>query len=227
MKLINLEGLTLFGPGSEWLWSMLQLVVVAVSLIGLYRQVRLQSSAGAIEQATALASDWNSEALHRSRLAALLPLRDGVDQPGGSDQATVHVGDYWERVGWLVRSGHIDRRIVYAFVGNRVRLWWTLLAPNAQRLRELQQDPGIYEHFEWLANTVAAMDREAGYTMNYDDDAYRGELIEANILRSQAAIQQAEELRAVLVHPLSTAVLAPTGGAATRPEVHSPDPAVG
>jgi hypothetical protein len=87
VKLINVDGLSLLGPGSERLWSMLQLVVVAVSLIGLYRQLRLQSSAGAIEQATALARDWNSELLHRSRLAALLARAErrepGQHQPTG------------------------------------------------------------------------------------------------------------------------------------------------
>jgi hypothetical protein len=210
VKLINVDGLTLFGPGSEWLWSMLQLIVVAISLIGLYRQLRLQASAGAIEQATALASDWNSELLHRSRLATLLPLQDGVDPGGSSSQAAIEIGNYWERVGWLVRSGHIDRRLVYAYLGNSVRLWWKLLAPNTHQLRQLQRDEQIFEHFEWLANAIETMDRQTGVTLNYDDKAYVAQLIESGIERSQSAIQLAEQLRAVLVHPLSVTTLTPT-----------------
>ena len=31
--MVNTHGLTLFGSGSEWFWSMLQFVVVAVTLI--------------------------------------------------------------------------------------------------------------------------------------------------------------------------------------------------
>ena len=50
MKLINLDGLALIGPGSEWFWSMLQFVIVAITLMTIYRQLRLQASAGAIEQ---------------------------------------------------------------------------------------------------------------------------------------------------------------------------------
>jgi len=83
--LINTNVLTLFGAGSDWFWSMCQLIVVAVSVIGLYRQLRLQSSAGASEQATALASDWNSELLHRSRLATLP--RQGVYAADGLTSA--------------------------------------------------------------------------------------------------------------------------------------------
>jgi len=224
VKLINVDGLTLFGPGSEWFWSMLQLIVVAISLIGLYRQLRLQSSAGAIEQATALASDWNSELLHRSRLATLLLLRDGVDQGVSSSQAAIEIGNYWERVGWLVRSGHIDRRIVYAYVGNSVRLWWKLLAPNAQELRNVQRDPQVFEHFEWLANAIETMDQQTGVMINYDDKAYVAQLIESGVERSRSAIQLAEQLRAVSVHPLSATTPAPRpknqsrlGGSSTHP----------
>ena len=43
--LINTNGLAFFGPGSEWLWSMLQFVVVAVTLVGIYYQLRSSQSA--------------------------------------------------------------------------------------------------------------------------------------------------------------------------------------
>ena len=43
MKLINTDGMSFIGPGSEWFWTMLQVLVVAVSLLGLYRQLRLQA----------------------------------------------------------------------------------------------------------------------------------------------------------------------------------------
>lgn len=57
MKLVNLDGLALVGPGSEWFWSMLQFVVVTVTLYAIYRQIRLQSASAAIEQAAALQHD--------------------------------------------------------------------------------------------------------------------------------------------------------------------------
>jgi hypothetical protein len=200
MTIVNTNGLVLLGPGSEWLWSMLQFGVVAVSLVGLYRQLRIQTSAGAIEQASALARDWSSELLHRSRLAVLLALRDGTDRADIPRQASVEIGNYWERVGYLVRQGHIDRLLVYAYLGSVVRFWWVLLGPNTQRLRELQRDPLIYEEFEWLAALMADLDRRAGSTGAYDDDAL-AERIRSNIGQSRDAIRTAEEMRAVLVRP--------------------------
>ena len=206
MNLVNLDGLTLIGPGSEWFWAMLQLVVVAVSLVGLYRQVRLQSSASAIEQTRAITGEWNSEALHRSRLATLLSLRDGVDDATASRHAAIEVGNFWERVGWLVRSGKIDRKIIHAYVGTAVRLWWKLLAPSTEELRTQQQDVGVFEHFAWLATTIAEMDRRAGFSPDYDDEAFVRGLVRTSIDRSRGAIRLAEELRAVVVRPMSVEV---------------------
>jgi hypothetical protein len=207
VQLINTEGLALIGPGSEWFWTALSGIVLAVTFLAIYRQLRLQSSAGAIEQATALARDWNSELLHRSRLSVLLALRDRVAQANAPQQPPVEVGNFWERVGFLVRSGHIDRRIVYAYLGSTVRLWWALLTPNTRRLRELQQDQAVYEHFEWLAELMTRLDLQAGLTTDYDDDAYLTQVIESNIERSLSAINLAEDLRAVLVRPASQSVL--------------------
>ena len=163
MNLVNLDGLTLIGPGSEWFWSMLQLVVVAVSLFALYRQVRLQSSASAIEQTRAITSEWNvrGAAPESSRHPAGTARRRRQlgPLPARGDRGR----EFWERVGWLgLRTGKIDRRIVHAYVGAAVRLWWQLLAPNTQQFRELQQDEAIFEHFGWLATTMAAMDRPGG-----------------------------------------------------------------
>ena len=44
MNLVNTDGLVLFGPSSEWFWSMAQLVV-AVTLVGIYSQLRIARSA--------------------------------------------------------------------------------------------------------------------------------------------------------------------------------------
>ena len=49
MQLVNWSG-ALIGPGSEWFWTMLQFVVVAGTLIGLYPAAPPQSSREATEQ---------------------------------------------------------------------------------------------------------------------------------------------------------------------------------
>lgn len=38
----------------------------------------------------------------------------------------------------------------------------------------IQPDTAVCEPFEWLAKTMAARDRQTGFTMTYDDEAYVG-----------------------------------------------------
>ncbi len=42
MKLINTEGMALFGPGSEWFWTALTFTALALTFYAIYRQLRGQ-----------------------------------------------------------------------------------------------------------------------------------------------------------------------------------------
>ena len=77
MTLINTEGMALIGPGSEWFWTALSGVVLALTFLAIYRQLRLQRSANAFEQLNGLVDAWESERMLRQRLTAYLALRDG------------------------------------------------------------------------------------------------------------------------------------------------------
>ena len=42
MKVFNTDGLALIGPGSEWFWTAVSGLVLAITFIAIYRQLRLQ-----------------------------------------------------------------------------------------------------------------------------------------------------------------------------------------
>jgi len=201
LNLINLNGLALIGPGSEWFWSMLQFVIVTLTLYAIYRQVRLQASTAAVEQASQLQDDWHSsERLIRSRLAVLEALRDGLDPSTAARAAASRVGNFWEQVGYLVKAGHVDERLVYEYLGNSVQLWWAWLGATVKRWRELEGEPKIDEHFEWLAHRVAEMDLAAGVTHGYDE-SYLRSLLPVLIRSHLDEIRTEEQLRSVIVQP--------------------------
>jgi hypothetical protein len=212
MNLVNTNGLALIGPGSEWFWSALQFVIVAITLYAIYRQVRLQASTAAIEQVASLDRDWRTELMARSRLDVQLAVRDKVDVAKLPRQAVGTISNYWERVGYLVHSGHIDERLIYEYFGNDVRTWWALLAPLVKHDRELYGDPKLGEHFDWLGDRIAAMDREAGF-MEPFDDAYLAKVLPTLIENNRGVLRAAEDLRAVIVRPKSTASLTPQASA--------------
>ncbi len=68
MPLVSSEPVVLIGPGSERFWTALSGLVLAVTFVAIYRQLRLQRSAAAIEQLNSIAREWQSERMGQSLL---------------------------------------------------------------------------------------------------------------------------------------------------------------
>ena len=132
---------------------MLQFVVVAGTLIGLYRQLRLQSSQQAIEQLGAFDREWRDEPHSRVRLEILVARRDGVDPARIPEGLAISVVVFWEKIGGLVRAGHIDPELLWNGSGGDCAVWWTTLEPVTRRVRAEVEGPMFLENFEWLAGT--------------------------------------------------------------------------
>ena len=95
MKLINTDGMAFIGPGWEWFWTALSGIVLAVTFLAIYRQLRLQSSQSAIEQIDAFLREWNSERLLSYRLNVLVALQDGRAPAHVPDAAAGMLASYW------------------------------------------------------------------------------------------------------------------------------------
>ena len=171
MKFINTDGMAFIGPGSEWLWTMISGIVLAITFIAIYAQLRLQRKARAIEQLASLQGEMLSERMCRSRLAVLIALRDGAD-PTKRPPTVFNLVEFWERVASLVRAGHIDRRLFFNYMGPHIQLWWGWLAPSMRREREVFHNPADGKDFEWLAGRMAEMGQQAHY--RHIDEAYLG-----------------------------------------------------
>ena len=200
MTFINTDGMSFIGPGSEWFWTALSGVVLAVTFLGIYRQLRLAQNANAFEQLNRFTSDWDSERLARNQLEILLALKDGAMPDHVPDGAAGVIREFWELLGALVRAGHVDRDIVYGTFRGVCRAWWVTLAPHTRRLRETY-DEAVGQDFEWLVGVMAEMERKAGVTSF--DEARLASTLDARITRTRDEIRVAEELRAVIVRPLS------------------------
>jgi hypothetical protein len=143
MTIVSSEPIVLIGPGSEWLWSAAQFVVVAITLVGIYYQLRLQRAANAFEQIHRIAAEWNSERLVRAKLRVLRAAAFGAHDAS----AVGIVADFWEEVASLVRAGHVDLSIAYENMGQPLRFWWVLMEDETRRLRDMQ-GAMAWVHFE-------------------------------------------------------------------------------
>jgi hypothetical protein len=196
VQLVNWSG-TLIGPDSEWLWAMLQFVIVAGTLIGLYRQLRLQSSQQAIEQLGAFDREWRDELYSQTCLEILLALRRGVAPAHIPEGLAVSIGAFWEKIGGLVRAGHIDPELLWNGSGGDCAVWWTTLAPVTRRLRAEVEGPTYLENFEWLAGIMNDRNRRAG--LRPTDEGWLASNMERRIRMFQDLIRVQQSLRTVVI----------------------------
>jgi len=181
----------IFGPG--WVWSLLSMVLVVGSLLGLYRQLQLQHDAAATEQLNSLLGEWSSERMCRAKLTVLLAIEAGVEPEKLPHRAVSHVGFFWQRIGYLVRTGHMDRKLVHRHLGPQVQMWLAWLGPND------------WEDFVWMAETSAAMDA-AQKVAPWLDSALLADHVPASITHFRDAIELEEALRTVTVRLTPTPI---------------------
>jgi hypothetical protein len=196
VQLVDWSG-ALIGPGSEWFWAMLQFVIVAGTLIGLYRQLRLQSSREAIEQLGAFDREWRDELNNHVCLEILVALRDGVDPAHIPEGLAISVGAFWEKIGGLVRAGHLDPELLWNGSGGDCAVWWTTLAPFTRRLRGEVEGPTYFENFEWLAGVMNDKNLRAG--MLPTDEAWLARNMARRIRMFQDLIRVQQSLRTVVI----------------------------
>jgi len=212
--LINTDGMSFIGPGSEWFWTAISGLVLAITFIAIYRQLSVQRSAAAIEQHSRLLADWHSERMLRSRIAVLTAYRDGAE-PGDPTQEIEQVGNFWEGIGYLVRSGHVDRRLAYNNFGDAVQIWWVVLNPTLIAWRADENGEGTWAEFEWLTRRFADNDRKAGRRRDFSESYIRRTLpavIEAN----SNAVRTAEAMRSIILQPSPKAGRLPGSAGASR-----------
>jgi hypothetical protein len=187
---VNSDGLTFIGPGSEWFWTAFSGLVVAGTLIVIYRQLRLQASQNAVQFLEAFESEWASERMLRYKLEVLAALRDGAswtDLP----PSWVRLAMFWEKVGALVRSGHIDRKLLWNGSGPSAIDWWATLSKQVNEGRITGGGQAALENFEWLAGVMEDMDRRAGALVLYDEAAVAARIGPAiSAFESQLRIEQ-------------------------------------
>jgi len=203
MELVNTNGMAFIGPGSEWFWGAISGLILTITFIAIYRQLRLQRDAAAIQQLTDLEHEWSSERMARAKLTLLLALEAGTVRDDLPNRAVSEIGFFWQRVGYLVRTGHLDRALVYSHLGDQLQFWSTWLRPP-------------WPDFAWLAADAAAVDAKQGLPSQADPASLAKEIPEL-VTHFREAIEMFEALRTVTVRltPTPLAITLPSGRSAS------------
>jgi hypothetical protein len=185
------------GPGSEWFWTALSGIILAVTFIAIYRQLRQQAHVSAIEQLDWFERESSSEQMNRYMVDVLVAVRDGTDPAALPEAAAGSIGGVWEKFAMLARAGHRDTKQLWQWAPEAAQGWWAMLAPWVRRGRAESGDKRHLENFEWLAGVMAEMDRRAG--MPPITSGYVASHIGRWITSHQEQIRVAQALRTVFI----------------------------
>jgi len=191
---INTRGMGFIGPGSEWFWAALQFVALTITFIAIYRQLRIARSARAVEQVREYTARYESERMHRHRLAIFVALRNGMEIPpfaGG------YVGDYFDGLATLSRKGHLDTQLLWYAHSHSAQAWWTILDPFIKGVRA-EFGAKTYADWAWLVGRFVQISLRAGDSVAFDAAwvaNHLSELVETN----QEAIRVEQALRSVVI----------------------------
>jgi hypothetical protein len=199
VTLINTDGMSFIGPGSEWFWTALTGIVLAITFIALYRQLRLQAHASAVEQIESFVREANSEEMNRYVLELLVAMRDNKDPTDLPRGAAYGVANFWEKFATLARFGHRDLKLIWQVWPAIVQSDWATLAPWIRKERAEVGDSALWEQLEWLAGVMADLDRRAGRSPITPEGAGRG--IDYTIALYAERIRTAQALRTFILAP--------------------------
>jgi hypothetical protein len=173
VKLIDLDNLVLIGPGSEWFWTAVSAIVVSITFVAIYRQVRMQRSSAAIAQLEAILREWDAEVMQRAWLAVLVEIEAGTDPHTFPAHAVIRLANFWERIGYLTRMNHFDRKLVHRSVSDEVERAWERLRPNVVAWRADDGNQLLYGDFEWLARSMTQMSARMGMSTPLDAESMK------------------------------------------------------
>jgi hypothetical protein len=138
---------------------MAQFILVAVTLAGIYYQLRAQRTAS-LHAETA---DWTREATkEESLLWGLAALTDFVDRPIelGMPPTAAATSSFFERLGYLVGQKHLRSADVWHLLRIDIGTWWSIMGPYILRERKTLGTDSLYEWFEKLELEMQRLDRQ-------------------------------------------------------------------
>lgn len=162
MTFINTDGMSFIGPGSEWFWTAISGVVLAVTFIAIYRQLRLTRDGEAVRMLDNFYAEWNSERMLRYRIDTARWITGGRAMATAPRGSLNGIGNFWEKLGTLGRRGHLDTYLLWDGFGADCVVAWFDLEQFVRAARDEIRDPRILEHFEWLARRMDELDRRSG-----------------------------------------------------------------
>jgi ferric iron reductase protein FhuF len=155
-SLMNESEWTLFGKGSEWFWALMQFVIVTITLVLIYGELRISSAAHILVSLTALNERWTSKDLvsQRKKICAAHLKGDRVLTLGNQIVFT-----FFEELGLYVKQGWIPRQVIWDTYSYYIENYWDMCSQEVVDRGRESNDSSIFEHFGKLAAAMRILNK--------------------------------------------------------------------
>jgi hypothetical protein len=141
---------------------MAQFLIIAATLLGLYRQIRQQNAANALQRMESLQGEWDSPKMIYARLAVAI-WRKHAKSPTPDIEAQVPLAwlcNFFENLSDLYLEGYLTWSEIENTWGSSLVLWWTALEDTIKG--ERSGSLNAYTGFEFLAKRAEAVAAKRG-----------------------------------------------------------------
>ena len=138
---------TVFGAGSEWFWTMIQSLAIIISLIFIYRQVRIQRDSNMLQMLSKMRESWDGPQMIKYRHTAC---ENRLKSSRKIDAAESQVLGFFEEMGLFLRKGVLEEEFVWITYSYFIEHYWSMLEPNIKEFRLSSKDKSWFEEMETL-----------------------------------------------------------------------------
>lgn len=146
---------------SAWFWTLIQSLAIIISLIFIYRQIRLQRIANMLHSFETLDQKWESIEMLNARKEACSKYLKSDKSITRTDELVL---GFFEDLGLYSEKRIFDLEIVWGKYSQNIVYYWSILESGVSDLRESTNDLTWYEDFQTLCKKISMHSRKRGIT---------------------------------------------------------------
>ena len=146
---------------SSWFWTFIQSLAIIISLIFIYRQIRLQRIANMVNSFDIYDKKWESIEMLNARKEACSKYLKNDKIITRTDELVL---GFFEDLGVYSEKRVFDLEIVWGKYSQNIIYYWSILEPGVSDLRKSTNDLTWYEDFQTLSKKIIKHSRKRGIT---------------------------------------------------------------
>jgi len=136
-----------FGEKSQWFWSMAQFAAVVISLIFIYRQIKVHRQRNMLQAMASFDQKWGSNDFLAYRIATCERYDLGILKISRTEGEVL---GFFEDLGIYLRRKVFDEKLVWDKYSYYVEHYWLMYEKHISEYRARENDSSWYDQFEYL-----------------------------------------------------------------------------